>query len=221
MSDVSESGIRTVSVRGKGHIDVKPDEASFSVNVEKVALSQEDASRAASRLLDKVIRILLDIGVNKDDIATKEISIAPYRKWSENAREYVPCGGKANQSITVKLNDISLIGPCFDRLSSLGGIEIPNVTLSKKDKSHEYSMARKKAFSDAVSKASTYAESAGMNLGNPISIKEIEEDDYPLRVEYELADREISTASDNRHQYNAPDLSLDICVSVVFELTAR
>ena len=44
----------TISVRGKGHVEARPDEASFSVEVEKVNLSQEDASEDAARFMDWV-----------------------------------------------------------------------------------------------------------------------------------------------------------------------
>lgn len=81
--------------------------------MEKVNLSQEDASEDAARFMDSAINILRDIGVAEENITSRRISISPYKKWSDHSREYVICGGKANHSITVKLNDISLIGTWF------------------------------------------------------------------------------------------------------------
>ena len=44
----------TISVRGKGYVEARPDEASFTVEVGKVNLSQEDASEDAARFMDWV-----------------------------------------------------------------------------------------------------------------------------------------------------------------------
>lgn len=110
--------------------------------------------------MDSAVNILLDIGVAEENITTWRISISPYNKWSDHSREYVICGCKASHSITVKLDDISLISTCFDRLSSLDGIEITDLKLSKKDKSQEYSAVRKIAYADVRSKALVYAEAA-------------------------------------------------------------
>ena len=41
MNDVITKGMSTISVKGKGHIDARPDEATLSVEVEKVSSSQE------------------------------------------------------------------------------------------------------------------------------------------------------------------------------------
>lgn len=218
MGEEIKRGTGTISVRGRGHVEARPDEASLTIGVEKVSLSQEDASEDAARFMDSVINILRDIGVTEENIATRRISISPYKKWSDYSREYVICGGKANHSITVKLDDISLIGTCFDRLSSLDGIEITDVKLSKKDKSQEYSNVRKMAFADARSKALVYAEAAGMTLGKPVSISELDDE---LMVMEERVSADMSPDMNPQTQYHAPNLSIDACVDVVFEMISR
>ena len=79
MNDVITKGMSTISVKGKGHIDARLDEATLSVEVEKVSLSQEDASEEATRFMNSVISILLDIGIAEENISTQQISISPYK----------------------------------------------------------------------------------------------------------------------------------------------
>lgn len=103
----------------------------------------------------------------------------------------------------------------FDRLSSLDGIEISDVTLGKKDKSQEYSDVRKIAFADALSKASAYAEAAEMVLGKPLSIREPDDE---LMITEECVSSDMSPDMNPQTQYHAPGLSIDACVDVVFEM---
>ena len=215
MVEEIKKGTGTISVRGKGHVEARPDEASLTIGVEKVSLSQEDASEDAARFMNSVINILRDIGIAEENIKSKRVSISPYKKWSDHSREYVVCGGKANHLITVRLDDISLIGTCFDRLSRLDGIEITDVTLGKKDKSQEYSSVRKMAYADAHSKALVYAEAAEMTLGKPVSIREL--DDEPDILEARVSG-DMDSDMNPQTQYHAPDLNIDVCVGVVFEM---
>ena len=163
-ADIPDS-IPTISVSGSAEVSMKPDTAYFSITASFTEETTEEARAKVSEMIGNAAEILTsEFGLSADDLSTSYISASPEYQWKDDERILI--GQKAVQTLEITLHDIDSIGPIYDRLMSLSGISISDVTLDKEDKSEEYRQARMEAVRDAYSKAEAFAEAAGVEVGS-------------------------------------------------------
>ena len=161
--------IPTISVSGSAEVSMKPDTAYFSITASFTEETTEEARAKVSEMIGNAAEILTsEFGLSADDLSTSYISASPEYQWKDDERILI--GQKAVQTLEITLHDIDSIGPVYDRLMSLSGISISDVTLDKEDKSEEYRQARMDAVRDAYSKAEAFAQAAGVEVGSILSI---------------------------------------------------
>ena len=204
----------TISVSGSAEVSVKPDTAYFSISASFVADTSEEARKLASGTISSAIGILTsEYSVEKEDIVTENLSINPEYKWTDG--EQILVGQRASQDLRITITDLDIIGDIYDSLSALNGLTFSSVTLDKADKSAELEEARTKAVLDARTKADTYAEAAGVEVGKVLSISETSSY-YPAykvsNMRLMAADAEAST------EYYADDITVSASVSMVFTI---
>ncbi len=208
-----------VSVSGIGEVRAEADQASFTIQAEAVRDTGEDARSDASLLINKAIGILTEeFGVEREDLKTGYISISPYYEWVDGNR--VIKGQCASESVNVELDDISIAGTVFERLSSVNGLSISSISLDKHDKAEMIEKARAEAVLDARAKAEAYAAALGMNVGSVISISD-DAGSYSVSApRYANAIMAKAEAADSSSAtvYYAGDVVVRDSVSAVFSL---
>lgn len=159
-----------ISVCGHGTAQIKPDRASISAGVSVQASTAQQARDRAASSMTAIINALKSNGVASDDIQTGYVSIAP--QYDYNGGSPRTNGYMASNSVTVTVRDVSAVSKLIDAATAAGGnnVFISGVSFSASDPSAAATQAQQKALADAKSQATHIAQSAGVNLGTPISI---------------------------------------------------
>jgi uncharacterized protein YggE len=162
-----------ISVVGVGEISVVPDVAVISLGVQSQAETVAEAQQQADTAMDAIMNVLDSHSIEDKDIQTSRYSIQPVREYKED--ETVIVGYLVTNTVSVKVRDVDDAGSVIDDVAAAGGdyTIINSVSFTVDEPEDYYEDARKEAMEDAESKAQQLADLGGVNLGAPISIKEV------------------------------------------------
>ena len=167
-----QANARQVTVVGSGEVQGVPDTLTADVAIEAVAADVTTAMNRTSERQQAVIDALKGpgvAGITSEDISTTTVSLQP--QYGDNS---TITGYRASNSISVRIREIGGASAALAAIVDAGGNEtrINSVTYSIEDDAKLVNDARARAFNDAKSRASQYAELAGLSLGKVISISE-------------------------------------------------
>lgn len=177
-----------VSSSGNAEIKLAPDMATIRIGVETQGKTAKEAQASTNLLANRIIDAALKIVPDRKAYQTSDLSLFP---------EYTQPGGgggingggfgggsvaipegpkligyRARNVLTIRIDDISKVGPLVDAVTDAGASNIDSISFGlKNDKA-----ARRQALVDAVrearEKAEAMAEGAGLRLGDVFSIEE-------------------------------------------------
>ena len=174
----STTDTRTITGTGTGEVRGKPDTLTLSIGVETRAGGAEEALRRSSSQTEKIIEVLTNAGVGKDDIQTSGLSVAPeFDDGGEKINGYT-----SSNSLTVTTHDLDGAGRIIDAAAGAVGddIRIDGVWFSIEDTSELVEQARADAVRKAAEQAQQLADAAGIGLGPVVSIEETSDPVYPV-----------------------------------------
>ncbi len=145
-----------ISVEGRGEVTAVPDiaEVSFGVQTDRLGT----AEKAMAQLSDKMNAVVAAVkaaGIEEKDITTQNLSLYPSYDWKEGVR--IDQGFEANQSLQVKVRDLSNIGAILAAATSAGANQAGGVSFTIDDPEMLQAQAREKAITDAEAKAQVLA----------------------------------------------------------------
>ncbi|MBY3181320.1 SIMPL domain-containing protein [Rhizobium sp. 25PS6] len=165
-----------ISVTGDGESSVAPDMAVVNLAVVKQAKTAREALDENNKAMNDVLAALKSGGIAERDLQTSGFSIQPQYNYPQpvDGQQQQPqlIGYQTINSVTVRLRDLAKLGAVIDQSVTLGinqGGEI-QFTNDKPDAAIEE--ARKNAVADAVKRAKTLSEAAGVKLGRILEINE-------------------------------------------------
>jgi uncharacterized protein YggE len=166
-----------ILVTGQGSVHIAPDMAVLTLTVTREAETAHDALEASSSAMNDVLIAMKAKGIEARDLQSSGFSIQPryiYPSPKPSSKREPPriAGYTVRNSLTVRVRDISELGVILDKSVALGVNEGGNFVLSNEDPSAAISQARVKAMKDAMSKARTLAEAAGVKTGKLLEISE-------------------------------------------------
>lgn len=167
-----------VTVTGQGQVRGQPEVLVASIGVEVTDGSVQAAMDTANQRADEVVTALTDAGVDRQDIQTQQLSLRqdrPHRPPEPGAppppedRPLV-----ATNMIEVRIRDVDRAGQVLQSAADAGGdaTRIHGVHFDVESDQAILDEARQRAFADARDKAEQYAELAGRDLGELISLRE-------------------------------------------------
>src|SRR3989344_1657362 len=163
---------RVITVSAEGKSVVAPDLATLSFSVvsqgkDPVKL-QEDNNTKINNALDFVKAQ----GIEAKDIKTSNYDLSPNYRWDEKTRASLIDGYTLNQSIVIKVRDLSKVGILLGGLPSKGINQIGGVNFSIDDPDKFLNEAREEAFMKARSKAEAMAKYNGVRLKKVVNFNE-------------------------------------------------
>lgn len=163
---------RQVTVVGSGQVQGVPDTLTADVAMEFIAPDVSAALNQSSQRQQAVIDALVASGVDRKDIATKQVSVQP--QFGNDGASNTITGYRASNAIEVKIRDTGTASQTLTLIAETGGdaTRINSVSYSIEDDSDLVRDARAAAFDDAKNRAQQYADLSGLNLGEVISISE-------------------------------------------------
>lgn len=148
-----------------------PDVATISTGVVTQATDANAAMRANAVQMDKVMKAIRAAGIAERDIQTSGISLNPQYKYAENTPPTIT-GYQANNTVSVKVRDLSKLGKVLDTLVEQGANQVngPSFEVDKPDEA--YDEARLGALKKAKARAQTYADALDLKVRRIVSISE-------------------------------------------------
>lgn len=166
-----------ITMSGLGEVAAPPDTALVSTGVVTEAKTAREALDANNAAMEKVIAELKNAGIEARDLRTSNFSVQPQyyhpprdRNGASEPQRIV--GYRVSNSLQVRVRNLARLGAILDVTVSQGANQLGGIAFSIDDPEALLAQARKKAMEDAIARARTYAEAAGVVLGRVMSISE-------------------------------------------------
>ncbi|MDU0306321.1 SIMPL domain-containing protein [Rhizobium sp. 10PS4] len=165
-----------ISVTGDGESSVAPDMAVVNLAVVKQAKTAREALDENNKAMNDVLAALKSGGIAERDLQTSGFSIQPQYNYPQpvDGQQQQPqlIGYQTINSVTVRLRDLAKLGAVIDQSVSLGINQGGEIQFTNDKPDAAFEEARKAAVADAVKRAKTLSEAAGVKLGRILEINE-------------------------------------------------
>ncbi len=160
----------SILVLGRGETSKATDTGYFDVGVEVSANTVAKARQGAAEGAARVISALENAGIDKKDLQTSSLAVGP--NYSPDGRV---TGYTVSTSVSVKVRKLDDMGRLIDSATAAGGnaTRINGIRFGIEDAEGLRAHARERAVRDARSRAEELARLAGVKLGAPIAIEEV------------------------------------------------
>ena len=155
-------------------------------------------------------------GIEERDLQTAGVQIAPrynYTPKPDGTQEAKLVAYQVTNTLSVRVRDLGKTGEILDKSVTLGVNEGGGISFTNDDPSAAMTEARKKAVADAIAKAKTLAEAAGVKLGKIVEISEMPFSAPPVPIMSKYADAQASAVP-----IQAGENAYKVKVNVTFEL---
>ncbi len=164
-----------ITVTGEGVVSAAPDMAILTLSVVHEAETARDAVTGNNAAMTEVVNAMKDAGIADADLQTSGFSLSPrYARPKADDPDGEPriSGYRAYNSLSVRVRNIADTGIILDRAVSLGVNSSSGLVFTNDDPSAFLTEARSKAVTDAMERAKTLAEAAGVSVGRILDMSE-------------------------------------------------
>lgn len=170
----AEEPVPQLRVSGEAEAAIAPDMALMQLTVTREGQTARAALDANSAAMAEVIKAMRKGGVDERDLQTSNFSIQPRYVYPKPRNEQPPkiVGYTVRNSLTVRVRELADLGELLDRSVTLGVNEGGSVRFTNDDPGTALSEARAAAMKNALAKAQTLAQAAGVELGDILEITE-------------------------------------------------
>jgi uncharacterized protein YggE len=174
-----------IMVGGEGEATVKPDLALLTLSVMREAPTAREALTANNEAMAKVLAAMKESGVAERDLQTAGIQINPrynYTNKPDGSQEAQLVAYQVLNTLSIRVRDIAKTGEIIDKSVTLGVNQGGSITFTNDDPAATITEARKKAVADAMDKAKTLSQAAGVTLGRVVEMSEVNYSQPPLPI---------------------------------------
>lgn len=217
---LSQGPVPRIVVSGQGEAAVAPDMAVLTLAVQTEAETARAALDENNDAMADVIEALKEAGIEDRDLQTSGLSISPrYVYPRPGNEEQAPrlVGYQVSNSLTVRVREIDMAGEILDRSVTLGVNQGGTISFTNDDPTAALEEARKRAVEDAVARARTLAQAAGVELGRVLEITENGHMRPPMPFAAMASRMEADTAASVPIQTG--ENSYTVNINVTFELS--
>ena len=162
---------QTISVTGTGRSNVTPDRVTFTVGVQTVAATVDQAVNENNRKVAAVIAALKAAGATDAQIRTSNFSIWPQQDHQQGKLPQI-LGYQVSNTITVRRENVTDAGRLMQAAVNAGVNTSSGLQFEVSDPARGRDGALQEAYADARAKATLLAKAAGRTLGRAITIAE-------------------------------------------------
>ena len=159
----AEERLPTISVSGEGVVEVSPDRATISIGVISRDKDVGKVQSENARIANDIIKSVTALGVDRKNIRTGNYSFRQIYRNDQNRRRIFD-GYEVNNTVTIIVDDLNIIGKIIDTSLSHGANNIDSLDFGIRDKNSLQAEALKIAVRDARSKAEVVAAALGKSI---------------------------------------------------------
>ncbi|MGW8224789.1 MAG: SIMPL domain-containing protein [Anaerolineales bacterium] len=163
---------RNITVSGIGKVYLTPDIATISIGVHNEDESVTRAVNGINTQARDVTEILLEMGVEEEDIKIMNFNILPEERFDEIGNQASTVYG-VDSTVFVTVRELDNLGAIMGSVVEAGANSIFGIQFDVADKTLALTKARKLAVENAQTKAEELAKAAGVTLGEIQSINEL------------------------------------------------
>lgn len=168
------SSLPVLVVTGNGEVLAAPDEANVRLGIVRQASAAQSAQDQVNAVAQQILNEIRKLGVMPQDIQTARLVLSPvYAPRSPESRDAPRIVAyNASNTVTVRLENLSLVGPVIDAGLRAGANQLEGVQFGLRNDLPSRQQALKQAVNEARSKADAMAEALRVNLGEVLEISE-------------------------------------------------
>ena len=216
--DQTPDSANTVTVTGVGHVAVVPDQLAFDLSVSVLRDDLDQALDDGNTAMKAVVDTLKSSGVADKDVQTTDLSMNPEYTPRKKGQPPVLIGYRVTQSVAVTVEDFDKASAIVTAALNAGGsgVRLNGLRLQVGDPDGSLEPARTAAVEQARAKAEEYAAEAGRELGEIVSISEVNDRAFNQDgLSYRAADAVAASAA---FPIQAGQQDLTANIVVVYEL---
>jgi hypothetical protein len=174
---------RTIRVEGLGEVKVAPDEAFIDVAVETLAPTAKAAAEENARKMDKVIAALVQAGIPRKEIETRNFSVFPEYQPQTRAEEAPKLRGyRVSNQVEVRVRELARVGALLDTALGAGANRVDSVRFGLSKPEAVQGDALRNAVERARQSAQVLASALGVKLGPVLDASTVTEPSHPIPV---------------------------------------
>ena len=206
------ANVPQLTVTGQGVSQVVPDMARIRLGVSERSDDAAAALQAVAGSIDKMLGTLSEAGVDARHIQSTQVNLSPQYDYNRNNGDGPKLVGfMASSTLSVELQDLSKLGGIMTAVTTVGANEIHGLQFDIQDRAGAEDAARASAVKDAMARATTLAEAAGLKLGSVLMMQEGgAAPGRPVMMAMERASADMPIA--------AGEMDISSSVTMVFEL---
>ena len=211
---VAQEAERGVIVTGEGTVSMAPDTATITLGVTERAPEASAAMNAVGQAVARIVETLDTLGIAPRDRQTSRFYLRPVFAETEPLQQSSPAvtAYEAGNSVTVQVRDLSKVGAVLDGVLSVGANDFQGIAFDLRDDAAAMIEARKLAVADAMLRAETLAEAAGLELGPIIRMTESSRGPIPAHMEMARMSSDMGSAIESG------EITIRSNVTMVFEI---
>lgn len=184
-------------VTGNAQVMVVPDEATVRLGIVRQASVAQTAQDQANAVAQEILNAIGKVGVPANQIQTLRLVLSPvYAPRSPDSRDAPRIVAySATNTISVRLENLSLVGPVIDAGLKAGANQLEGVRFGLRNDLPSREQALKQAVQEARSKAQVMADTLRVNL---VEVLDASEGGVSIvdRIEPTMAGRALAFAVD-------------------------
>lgn len=161
-----------MTLQGEGSVMAEPDIAVVTLGVQTVDKDLKIAQSNNSQVINNIISMLKDMGINESDIKTYSYNIR--KKYDYINGEQIDKGYEVEYILEITIRNIQQVGEVVDTAVENGANVIRGISFDVEDISNYYLQALNLALADAIEKAESMSIKLGVKI-DQIPIKIVEE----------------------------------------------
>ncbi|SLN33756.1 26 kDa periplasmic immunogenic protein precursor [Pseudoruegeria aquimaris] len=169
---LAQEAPRQITVTAEGQVTAAPDMATVTLGVITEGETGAQALAANSERMTRVLAALEADGIAPADMQTSGLSVSPRWRQATAAGQREITGFVASNMVTVRVRELGALGGVLDGVMKQGGNSFRGVQFGLADGSALMDEARRAAVAEARARAALYAEAAGVDLGDLLSLSE-------------------------------------------------
>ena len=161
---------RSITVPGDGSVQVAPDVVTVNLGVQTRNADVQRAVAENNRIASAIMEAARQVGVADADMQTAYFSVYPQSEYDQFGVLTDQVTYFVDNNLSVRLRDVAKLSELLQNAVDAGATNIYGVTFAIADTSAAEVDARAEAMADAQARAAQIAVSAGLTLGETISI---------------------------------------------------
>ena len=160
----------TISVEGRGLVDIAPEYATLSASVSQTAERAADAQVAVDNATTSLLDGIETLPIEANTLNAAQIRIQPRYRWDPRTESQEFLGYEVVRDLSFRLSDLEQLGKALQLLTQRGATMVSEPRAGSFRAEAARARALAKAFEAARADVAALARAAGATLAEPVTI---------------------------------------------------